>query len=65
MYLSGAFEWPSERADRTLGNRHVVCAVEVKQAQGILGAMVHVGVAAHAGHRKEIDLRSHHCARNR
>jgi hypothetical protein len=64
VHLSGALEWPSKRSDRTFGNRHVICAVEVKQSQGILGAVVYIGIAANARHCKEIDLWSHHRAGN-
>jgi hypothetical protein len=64
VHLSGALEWPSKRSDRTLGNRHAICAVQVQQAQSILGAVVHIGIAAHACHRKKVDLGSHNRARD-
>jgi hypothetical protein len=65
MDLGGALEWPSKRSDRTFGNRHVIRAVEVKQSQGVLGAVVYIGIAANACHRKEIDLRPHNGTCNR
>jgi hypothetical protein len=36
----------------------------MKQAQGVFGAVMHIGVAANAGYRKKIDLWSHHRARD-
>jgi hypothetical protein len=64
VHLSGALEWTSKRSDRTFGNRHAVCAVQVQESQGVLGAVVHISIAAHACHRKQIDLGSHNRARN-
>jgi hypothetical protein len=37
----------------------------MKQAQSVLGAVMHIGITTNAGYRKKIDLWSHHCARNR
>jgi len=36
----------------------------VKQAQRILGAVMHIGIASDTRHCKEIDLGSHHRACN-
>ena len=64
MHLGSALQGPCEWSNRALSNRHIIGAVEVKQTQSILGAVVHIGIAANARHRKEIDLWSHHRARN-
>jgi hypothetical protein len=65
VHFSGAFKRPSKWSDRPLGNRHIICAVEVKQAQGVFGAVMHIGITTNAGNRKKIDLGAHHRARNR
>jgi hypothetical protein len=65
MNLSGALEWASEWTNGALRNRHAICAVQMKESQSILGAVVHIGVASNTCHCKEIDLGSHDRARYR
>jgi hypothetical protein len=65
MHLSGALERSSQWADRTFSDRHAVCAVQMKESQCVFGAVVHIGITANAGHRKQVDLWSHHRAGNR
>jgi hypothetical protein len=46
MDLGGALKWPREWPNRALGDRHAVCAVQVKESQGVLGAVVNIGISA-------------------
>jgi hypothetical protein len=65
MHLSGAFQRSCKWTDCTLSNWHVVCAVQVKESQCVFGAMVHIGIAANARYRQQVDLGPNHGTRNR
>ncbi len=56
VHLGRANDAADDRSRSAFGDRHVIAAVGMEQAERVLGAVPHVGIAADRGDRQDVQL---------